>query len=68
MDTLVVFCADAGSVESGNFGWARRESNDGAVADLDGARPADLAEAGAAELRLCRPVALGLNARSSSQF
>jgi hypothetical protein len=59
MDTLVVFCADVGSVKSGNFGWARTESNDGAVADHDNARPADLAEAVAAELRLGRPVALG---------
>jgi hypothetical protein len=59
MRDLVVFCADVGSVKSGNFGWARSEAEGGSMADHDASRPADLAEAVVHELRSGRPVALG---------
>jgi hypothetical protein len=59
MDALIVFCADVGSVKSGNFGWARTEGEEGSVADHDSSRPSDLAEAVVAELHRGRAVALG---------
>jgi len=59
MRDLVVFCADVGSVKSGNFGWARSETQGASVADFDTSRPADLAEAVVGDLRGGRPVALG---------
>lgn len=59
MRDLVVFCADVGSVKSGNFGWARSEVEATSVADHDFSRPADLAEAVVRELSQGRPVALG---------
>jgi len=59
MRDLVIFCADVGSVKSGNFGWARSEAKDASVADNDASRPADLAEAVVRELRAGCPVALG---------
>ena len=59
MRDLVVFCADVGSVKSGNFGWARSEAEAASVADHDTSRPADLAEAVIHELHDGRPVALG---------
>ena len=59
MRDLVVFCADVGSVKSGNFGWARSKSDTAAIADHDSSRPAHLAEAVVQELRLGHPVALG---------
>jgi len=59
MRDLVVFCADVGSVKSGNFGWAQSEADAASVADPDTSRPADLAAAVVRELRYGSPVALG---------
>src|SRR4051812_32847804 len=59
MDDLVVFCADVGSVSTGNFGWARSEPRDGTVVEHDSSSPAGLADAVASELEQRRPVALG---------
>jgi hypothetical protein len=59
MRDLVVFCADVGSVRSGNFGWARSERDAPSVADYDSSSPADLAKATVHELLSGRPVALG---------
>lgn len=59
MRDLVVFCADVGSVKSGNFGWARTEADSLPVAEVDSSRPGHLARAVADELDDGRPVALG---------
>jgi hypothetical protein len=59
MDDLVVFCADVGSVKSGNFGWARTSVGSAALTEHDHASPADLAQSVADELRDGHPVALG---------
>ena len=59
MDNLVVFCADVGSVRSGNFGWACGSPPLGAVQDSDPSSPAHLAEAVAEQLHQGSPVALG---------
>ena len=59
MDGIVVFCADVGSVKSGNFGWARTEVTSAAPAEHNHASPSDLAAAVADELGEGRPVALG---------
>ena len=59
MRDLAVFCADVGSVKSGNFGWARSEAEAAPVPEHDTSRPADLAEAVVRELRHGHPVALG---------
>jgi hypothetical protein len=59
MRDLVVFCADVGSVKGGNFGWARYEAQERAVADHDSSKPAALAAAVVTELADGRPVALG---------
>lgn len=58
MDELTVFCADVGSVRSGNFGWACSLAA-GEVKDHDSSSPADLAEAVADQLHSGKPVALG---------
>lgn len=59
MRDLAVFCADVGSVKSGNFGWARTETGSPSVAEYDSSSPRDLADAVAQELLSGRPVALG---------
>ncbi len=59
MDGIVVFCADVGSVKSGNFGWARTEVTSAAPAEHNHASPSDLAAAVADELGKGCPVALG---------
>jgi hypothetical protein len=59
MRDLVVFCADVGSVKSGNFGRARTEPDPPSVIEYDSSSPADLASAVAHELLSDRPVALG---------
>jgi hypothetical protein len=59
MRDLVVFCADVGSVRSGNFGWARSYSSEAPVIEHDSSKPADLAGAVVSELNAGRPVALG---------
>ncbi len=59
MDDLVVFCADVGSVRSGNFGWACNSFPVDIVQARDRSSPAHLAEAVAAQLCLGGPVALG---------
>lgn len=58
MDELAVFCADVGSVRSGNFGWACSLST-GEAQDHDSSSPADLAEAVADQLHRGKPAALG---------
>jgi hypothetical protein len=59
MRDLVIFCADVGSVRSGNFGWARSEAETGSVAEYDTSSPTDLAEAVVFELHHGRPASLG---------
>ena len=59
MDDLVVFCADVGSVKSGNFGWARTKVLSGVPVEHDHSNPRDLAGAVATELGNGHPVALG---------
>src|SRR4051812_10849525 len=59
MHNLVVFCADVGSVKSGNFGWARSYTSAATVAEHDSSKPADLADDVARELLAGSPVALG---------
>jgi hypothetical protein len=59
MDDLVVFCADVGSVRSGNFGWACGSLPAGIAQDHDRSSPVHLAEMVAAQLRLGHQVALG---------
>ncbi len=58
MKDLIVFCADVGSVRSGNFGWAC-SVRAGAIEDRDTSSPAELAGAVAERLLEHRPVALG---------
>jgi hypothetical protein len=59
MNDLAVFCADVGSVRSGNFGWACGLLPMDVVQDRERSSPAHLAKAVAAQLREGRPVALG---------
>jgi hypothetical protein len=59
MDDLAVFCADVGSVRSGNFGWAGLSPSEATMSDQDRSSPARLAETVVAELLIGRPVALG---------
>jgi hypothetical protein len=54
-----VFCADVGSVKSGNFGWARSAFHDATTQQHDTSRPSHLAVAVARELEQGNPVALG---------
>jgi hypothetical protein len=59
VDDLAVFCADVGSVKSGNFGWARSEPRGASLVEHEASRPIALARAVAGELHAGRPVALG---------
>lgn len=59
LDRLVVFCADVGSVKSGNFGWARSLGPQPAEEQHDESRPSHLAAAVTKELERRNPVALG---------
>jgi hypothetical protein len=61
MRNLVVFCADVGSVRSGNFGWARTEAGAPSLTEYDSSSPAELAGAVADELLSGYPVALGFD-------
>jgi hypothetical protein len=53
------FCADVGSVRSGNFGWACASVTQGDVSAAGGPSPGDLVAAVAAQLGAGCPVALG---------
>ena len=59
--SLVIYCADVGSIAGGKFGWARRDPAAGAVEDHRGGEEiVDFAAAVKDDLEQGRPVALGL--------
>lgn len=60
VETLVVYCADVGSIAQSNFGWARSEIPAGGVQEHHGGEEiAELVERVAADLTAGKPVALG---------
>jgi hypothetical protein len=61
MERLAVYCADVGSIEQGNFGWARRAVPAAAVEEEFGGATeiAELVRAVSADLAAGLPVALG---------
>lgn len=59
MDGLIIYAADIGSVEKGNFGWARRATLPVESELRGGNAPGSLVADVAADLRRGAPVALG---------
>jgi len=59
MDGLIIYAADIGSVEKGNFGWARRVTQPMESELREGNAPDTLVADVAADLRRGAPVALG---------